>query len=328
MVPDGGGPDGRVKAVEDRDRRARSFGAVADRYARARPGYPAAAVEWLLEAAPGREVVDLAAGTGKLTEAIVESGASVVAVEPDDEMRATLRAGLPDVEALAGAAETIPLADASAARSSSRRRFTGSSRGRRAPRSRASWPAASGLVWNLRDGSVPWVADLDRLLDWPADVVARAGELSFEEIERHPAFTADGRAELLEPGGVHAVAARRSNTPWPRCSCPLLVRFVLLHPWHLHVDRGEEAGWATGSSPPAPSRSPSCSPSTDGSPGAPAPPRAAAVLPRHRAGQRPPVLLHHACAGRARVAAHRRRRRGELTGKFLVGYRLWLRRRA
>ena len=95
MVPDGGGPDGRVKAMEDRDRRARSFGAVADRYARARPGYPTAAVEWLLEAAPGREVVDLAAGTGKLTEAIVESGASVVAVEPDDEMRATLRAGAP-----------------------------------------------------------------------------------------------------------------------------------------------------------------------------------------------------------------------------------------
>ena len=111
MVPDGGGPDGRVKAVEDRDRRARSFGAVADRYARARPGYPTAAVEWLLEVAPGREVVDLAAGTGKLTEAIVESGAAVVAVEPDDEMRATLRAGLPDVEALAGTAESIPLPD-------------------------------------------------------------------------------------------------------------------------------------------------------------------------------------------------------------------------
>jgi SAM-dependent methyltransferase len=187
--------------VEDRDRRARSFGAVADRYARARPGYPAAVVEWLLEAAPGREVVDLAAGTGKLTEAIVEAGAPVIAVEPDGEMRAALRVVLPGVEALAGTAEAIPLPAASADAVLVAQAF--------------HWfdpePACTeiarvlrpggvlGLAWNLRDGSVPWVADLDRLLDWPADVVARAGDLSFEEIERHPAFTVDGRRDFPNP---------------------------------------------------------------------------------------------------------------------------------
>jgi SAM-dependent methyltransferase len=187
--------------MEDRDRRARSFGAVADRYARARPGYPAAAVEWLLGAAPGRQVVDLAAGTGKLTEAIVESGASVIAVEPDDEMRAALRVVLPDVEVLAGTAESIPLPDASADAVLVAQAF--------------HWfdpePACTeiarvlrpngvlGLVWNLRDGSVPWIADLDRLLDWPADVVARAGDMSFKEIERHPAFIVDGRRDFPNP---------------------------------------------------------------------------------------------------------------------------------
>ena len=108
---------------------------------------------------------------------------------------------LPDVEALAGTAEAIPLPDASADAVLVAQAF--------------HWfdpePACDeiarvlrpggvlGLVWNLRDGSVPWVADLDRLLDWPADVVARAGELSFEEIERHPAFAVDGRREFPNP---------------------------------------------------------------------------------------------------------------------------------
>jgi SAM-dependent methyltransferase len=187
--------------VEDRDRRARSFGAVADRYARARPGYPAAALEWLLEAAPGRDVVDLAAGTGQLTEAILEAGGSVVAVEPDDGMRAALEVALPGVEALAGTAEAIPLPDASADAVLVAQAFHWF-----APEpacgeiARVLRPGGVlGLVWNLRDGSVPWVADLDRLLDWPADVVSRAGDVSFEEIERHPAFAVDGRREFPNP---------------------------------------------------------------------------------------------------------------------------------
>jgi SAM-dependent methyltransferase len=187
--------------VEDRDRRARSFGAVADRYARARPGYPAAAVEWLLEAAPGRDVVDLAAGTGKLTQVIVDAGAAVVAVEPDEGMRAALALAAPGVDVFAGTAESMPLPDASADAVLVAQAFHWFDPEQACDEiARVLRPGGIlGLLWNLRDGSVPWVADLDRILDWPADVVARAGELSFEEIERHPLFTVGGRREFPNP---------------------------------------------------------------------------------------------------------------------------------
>jgi SAM-dependent methyltransferase len=92
------------------------FGGVADAYERGRPGYPADAIDWLAEKlslGPGRTVLDLGAGTGKLSRLLVETGARVVAVEPVEEMRRLLETGT-GVEALAGAAEAIPLPDASA----------------------------------------------------------------------------------------------------------------------------------------------------------------------------------------------------------------------
>jgi len=88
---------------------------AADVYERGRPDYPAAAVASIvekLELRPGRTVLDLAAGTGKLTRLLVPSGANVVAVEPLREMRAELERRVPAVAVLAGTAERIPLADA------------------------------------------------------------------------------------------------------------------------------------------------------------------------------------------------------------------------
>ena len=93
--------------------RARSFGEVAEAYQQARPTYPPHAVQWLLDAAPGQEVLDLAAGTGKLTRVIAEQGCSVTAVEPLDEMRAQLEHAYPAVRTLPGSAEQIPLPDGS-----------------------------------------------------------------------------------------------------------------------------------------------------------------------------------------------------------------------
>jgi ubiquinone/menaquinone biosynthesis C-methylase UbiE len=91
---------------------ARAFGAIAEEYERGRPGWPADAIAALVERFGAREVLDLAAGTGKLTE-VLSPLADVVAVEPIDGMRRVLEARLPRVRALAGTAEAIPLPDAS-----------------------------------------------------------------------------------------------------------------------------------------------------------------------------------------------------------------------
>jgi ubiquinone/menaquinone biosynthesis C-methylase UbiE len=95
---------------------ARGFGSAADVYERARPGYAPEAVAWVCERlgiGPGRVVLDLAAGTGKLTRDLVPSRADVIAVEPLDEMREQLERVVPGVTALVGTAEELPLADGS-----------------------------------------------------------------------------------------------------------------------------------------------------------------------------------------------------------------------
>jgi ubiquinone/menaquinone biosynthesis C-methylase UbiE len=95
---------------------AQGFQTSAGDYERARPDYPDEAGRRLaerLDLRPGRKVVDIAAGTGKLTRVLVATGASVVAVEPVEGMRERLAAVLPDVELLDGVAEAIPLEDAS-----------------------------------------------------------------------------------------------------------------------------------------------------------------------------------------------------------------------
>ena len=86
---------------------------VADEYDRGRPQYPAAAIAWLLGDQPV-DVVDLGAGTGKLTEAAVAAGHRVTAVEPLAEMRAILSARLPEVPVVAASAEDTGLPTGSA----------------------------------------------------------------------------------------------------------------------------------------------------------------------------------------------------------------------
>jgi SAM-dependent methyltransferase len=95
-----------------RAQRSNSFGAVAGAYDRLRPPPADAAVDWLVPAGC-RVAVDLAAGTGLLTRALARRVPEVIAVEPDDRMRAVLSARSSDVQALAGYGESIPLPDAS-----------------------------------------------------------------------------------------------------------------------------------------------------------------------------------------------------------------------
>ena len=104
----------RVSELQHPD--SRPFELVADLYERVRPEYPPEAVRCIsqrLDLRSGRTVLDLGAGTGKLTRALVETGAEVLAVEPGDAMRAELERVLPQVRALRGSAESIPLRDKS-----------------------------------------------------------------------------------------------------------------------------------------------------------------------------------------------------------------------
>jgi SAM-dependent methyltransferase len=89
--------------------RRTSFGSAADAYAVGRPSYPSAAIDWVLPASAAR-VLDLAAGTGRLTERLLDHGLEVIAVEPSEEMRAHVPSA---AQVLPGTAEQIPLDDAS-----------------------------------------------------------------------------------------------------------------------------------------------------------------------------------------------------------------------
>ena len=91
---------------------ARSFDRAAVEYERARPGYPAAVLD-VLPLAADAEVLDLGAGTGKLTRVLTQRYRRVVAVEPLDGMRAILEQVVPEAESVPGSAELIPLPDGS-----------------------------------------------------------------------------------------------------------------------------------------------------------------------------------------------------------------------
>jgi SAM-dependent methyltransferase len=105
-------PEPTPLSPETKAARASSFGGAATLYERYRPGPPVEAVEWVLPERVGR-VVDLGAGTGALTRLLVGRADEVVAVEPDDRMRAVLAEAVPGARAVAGRGEAIPLPDGS-----------------------------------------------------------------------------------------------------------------------------------------------------------------------------------------------------------------------
>lgn len=152
----------------DQDERlshASSFGPAAVEYAEHRPDYAQAAVRWALEPAPGPRVLDLGAGTGKLTGTLVALGAQVTAVEPDPAMLAELRRSLPAVRALRGSAEAIPLPDASVdavLAGNAMHWFDMAVAGPEIARVLAPSGILAGL-WNIMDDRAEWVAGLARV---------------------------------------------------------------------------------------------------------------------------------------------------------------------
>jgi SAM-dependent methyltransferase len=150
---------------------AAGFGGDMSVYERGRPSYPCDAVAWLVDGlgiGPGREVLDLAAGTGKLTRLLTSSGAHVTAVEPSAAMRAEFRRAVPGVEILDGTAESLSLADGSVDAITVAQAFHWFDvRAATAEMARVLVPGGGlGLIWNERDASVPWVAELSRIIRW------------------------------------------------------------------------------------------------------------------------------------------------------------------
>ena len=175
------------------DQHARSFGAVADAYDRGRPTYPREAAAWLVGADPVT-VLELGAGTGKLTEILVGLGHDVHATDPDEQMLERLRAKLPDVRTSVGTAEEIPAPDASYDVVVVAQALHWFDHDRALPEiARVLKPGGRiAVVWNARDERIPWVRRLGRIIGNSAetrsnDVLVQSPVFGYveEETVRH-----------------------------------------------------------------------------------------------------------------------------------------------
>jgi SAM-dependent methyltransferase len=171
---------------------ADGFASNAEDYERTRPGYPPAAVAHLaavLGLGPGATVVDVAAGTGKLTRLLLGTGAAVIAVEPVAEMRAVLPRTSPGADVRDGTAEHLPLDDASVDAITVAQAFHWFD-GPAALREFARVLGPGGglaVVYNHRDRAVPWLAAVNRLVE-----VHRLGTPQQWDGRWREAFTPDG----------------------------------------------------------------------------------------------------------------------------------------
>ncbi len=150
--------------MPDRETRRLSFGSVATDYDRYRPSPPPQALDWLIP--PGAQaVLDLAAGTGAVTRELVGRAPRIIAVEPDERMRAVLTARCPEAEVLAGRGEDIPLPDASvdAVVISSAWHWLDPERAVPEITRVLRVGGVLGVMWISRDMRAPWVAEFNQL---------------------------------------------------------------------------------------------------------------------------------------------------------------------
>jgi SAM-dependent methyltransferase len=192
------------------------FSREAEAYERGRPSYPPEAIGWLvreLGLGPGSKVADVGAGTGKLTRALLPSGAEVIAVEPVAQMRSVLQRELPGVRALEGTAEALGLPDDSLDAVVAGQAFHWFDPAR-APRE--LWRALVrggrlGLVWNRRDKHQPLQAALDELVaPHRGSVPAHASGSWREGLDRSGLFEplAETTVPFEQPLGADGVVDR------------------------------------------------------------------------------------------------------------------------
>ena len=187
------------------DRVVRAFGELAEVFDRVRPDYPRAAVEWLT--GPGRlTVIELGAGTGKLTRRLVEAGHDVLAVDPAPKMLAVLQEHVKDVRTAVAGAEAIPAPSRSADVVIAGHSFHWFDTAEALPEiARVLRPGGRlALSWNVRDTGIPWVKKLGRILgserDDLVDVSALEASPLFGAVEQNQfRFWADHtKATLLD----------------------------------------------------------------------------------------------------------------------------------
>jgi SAM-dependent methyltransferase len=196
------------------------FARSVEAYERARPEYPPEAIAWLaqqLGLRPGRTVLDLAAGSGKLTRPLVALGCAVIAVEPVPEMRAAI--GPAAAQALDGTAEAIPLPDASVDAVTVGQAFHWFDGPKAlAEIARVLRPGgALALVWNRRpvESSVLWAAISELIAPYRDDAPSHGSgawrdafagrELTEQRFDFTQRLDADGLADRV--GSISFIAA-------------------------------------------------------------------------------------------------------------------------
>ncbi|KRC58678.1 hypothetical protein ASE14_19250 [Agromyces sp. Root81] len=189
---------------------ARSFGAAASVYHQARPGYPTEAIAWLIGDAT--RVLDLGAGTGKLTEALVALDREVIAVDPVEEMLEELEVAVPGVPRLLGTAEDIPIEDDAVDAVVAGQAWHWFQPDRAIPEiARVLRPGGVlGLVWNSRDTRVDWLREAGEIMHERHDASATFESYvqvgpPFGEIAEH---TVEWGARMSREGFLDLVRSR------------------------------------------------------------------------------------------------------------------------
>jgi SAM-dependent methyltransferase len=198
--------------VSDRAARSRSFESVAADYERHRPEYPAEALRWAANRIGLEEqahVLDIGAGTGKLTRGLVALGFDVVAVEPGAPMLRQLRTAVPEAEAFEGAAESIPLSDESVEAAFAGQAYHWFDRERAVPELHRVVRAGLALLWNWWDERDPMQHEL-------GPIVGYGGHEPYwdEELPGEPWFRELGRTvvESVWDSSPEALVAYISTT--------------------------------------------------------------------------------------------------------------------
>jgi ubiquinone/menaquinone biosynthesis C-methylase UbiE len=191
---------------------AHSFGGVVDAYDRARPTYPREAAQWLVgqEAAT---VLELGAGTGKLTEQLLALGHGVVATDPDTAMLERLKRNLPEASTLLAHAEDLPVGDHGFDAVVAAQAFHWFDLDLALPEIARALKRGGrvGLIWNQRDETIPWVRRLGELigtqeqLDEPAAALAESG--LFGEVEE----TSFKHWQQIDRTSIQQLVLSRSN---------------------------------------------------------------------------------------------------------------------